>query len=284
MSTPVTWTRQHTLAAFHLYTLLSFGRLHQRAPEIQQLAQWQGRTPSSLAMKLVNFASLDPQIVASGRAGLSGATKQDRELWAELQQDWDTVATEAADAYAALALTHGIQSDDEFLQDEQEEFADGRTRSAMVQVRVNQARFRKSILASYNATCCISGLRHEKLVIASHIVPWSNDTKNRLNPQNGLCLSALHDRAYDQGLVTVMPDYTVRISTKLIAQHDDRFMADALLRFDGKSISLPEKFRPAPQFLEFHARAFGFMSCSLDRGLVGWGRVTLERVFNLSTL
>jgi predicted restriction endonuclease len=259
MSTPVTWTRQNTLAAFHLYTLLPFGRLHQRASEIQQLAQWEGRTSSSLAMKLVNFASLDPQIVASGRAGLSGATKQDRELWAELQQDWDTVATEAADAYAALALTHGVQSDDELLQDEQEEFADGRTRSAMVQVRVNQARFRKSILASYNATCCISGLRHEKLVIASHIVPWSNDTKNRLNPQNGLCLSALHDRAYDQGLVTVMPDYTVRISTKLIAQHDDRFMADALLRFDGKSISLPEKFRPAPEFLEFHARAFGFM-------------------------
>ena len=62
------------------------------------------------------------------------------------------------------------------------------------------------MLASYNATCCVSGLRHEKLGIASHIVPWSHDTHNRLNPQNGLCLSALHDRAYDQGLMAVLPD------------------------------------------------------------------------------
>ena len=62
------------------------------------------------------------------------------------------------------------------------------------------------MLASYNATCCVSGLRHDKLVIASHIVPWCHDTHNRLNPQNGLCLSALHDRAYDQGLMTVLPD------------------------------------------------------------------------------
>ncbi|WP_397412437.1 HNH endonuclease [Polaromonas sp.] len=259
MSKPVQWTRQHTLAAFHLYTLLPFGRLHQHAPEIRQLAQWEGRTPSSVAMKLVNFASLDPQVVASGRVGLSGASNQDKALWAALQQDWDAVANEAAEAYAALALGHGVQADQELLQDEQEEFAEGRTRSAIVQVRVNQARFRTSVLASYNATCCISGLQHEKLVIASHIVPWSIDSKNRLNPQNGLCLSALHDKAYDQGLITVMPDYTVRISTKFKAQKDDCFIADALLRFDGKSISLPEKFRPAPEFLEFHARAFGFL-------------------------
>lgn len=74
---------------------------------------------------------------------------------------------------------------------------EGRMRSAWVQVRINQARFRKSVLTSYNATCCISGLQHEKLVIASHIVPWRMDSKNRLNPQNGLCLSALHDKAYD---------------------------------------------------------------------------------------
>lgn len=255
----VKWTPAHTLSAFHLYTLLPFGKLHQRTPEIQQLASWQGRTPSSLAMKLVNFASLDPQIIASGRAGLSGASKQDRELWAELKENWDAVAESAANAYTELATAHGVQADTELLQDVLDEIEEGRTRSAVVQIRVNQARFRKSVLASYNATCCISGLKHEKLVIASHIVPWSIDTKNRLNPQNGLCLSALHDKAYDQGLITVMPDYTVRISTKFKVQKDDHFIADALLRFDGKSISLPERFRPAPEFLEFHARAFGFM-------------------------
>ena len=260
MSESVTWTRQHTLAAFHLYTLLPFGKLDKRNPEIQQLAQWEGRTPSSLAMKLGNFASLDPQIKATGRAGLSGATNQDRELWVALHQDWDDVAIEAAEAYAALALSHGVQADTELLQEEPEEFAEGRTRSAVVQVRINQARFRKSVLSGYDATCCISGLRHEKLVIASHIVPWSQDTKNRLNPKNGLCLSALHDRAYDQGLITVMPDYTVRISAALKTAPIDAFLRSSLIDSHATSIRLPERFLPDPAFLAAHARHFGFMA------------------------
>lgn len=258
MATSVPWTREHTLAAFHLYTLLAFGKLHHRTPEIQQLASWQGRTPSSLAMKLVNFASLDPQIIASGRAGLSGASNQDRELWSALQHNWDMIAEEAASAYTDLALAHGVQADSELLKEVEEEIGEGWTRSAIVQVRVHQARFRRAILASYDSTCCISGLRHEKLVIASHIIPWSQDTKNRLNPQNGLCLSALHDRAYDQGLITVLPDFTVRVSPKLIMDQND-FLMTSLLNLDGMMIKLPERFRPSPEFLSAHSKRFGFV-------------------------
>jgi putative restriction endonuclease len=261
MPTPsVKWTRPHTLAAFHLYTLLPFGKLHRGTPEIQQLAVWEGRTSNSVAMKLSNFASLDPQIIASGRAGLSGATNQDRALWAELQNDWDKVAEEAANAYAMLALSHGVAADHALIEEQPFAIEEGRTRSALVQVRINQARFRKSVLTSYNATCCISGLQHEKLVIASHIVPWCMDSRNRLNPQNGLCLSALHDKAYDQGLITVMPDFTVRVSPAFKAYPQDSFLVDALLRVNGQSIRLPERFPPAPEFLAFHARTFGFMA------------------------
>ena len=129
----------------------------------------------------------------------------------------------------------------------------------MVQVRVNQARFRKAVLASYNTTCCISRLRHEKLVIASHIVPWAQDTQNRLNPQNGLCLSALHDRAFDQGLITVLPDFTVRVSPKLKTASGDAFIKDSLIRFDKQGIHLPERFGPNPAFLTRHAKRFGYL-------------------------
>lgn len=262
-SPSVKWTQSHTLAAFHLYTLLPFGKLYRGTLEVQQLAAWQGRTASSVAMKLVNFASLDPQIIASGRAGLSGASNQDRALWVALQNNWDAVAEEAANAYSTLALNHGIAADSALIEEpEDTPFAgeEGRMRSAWVQVRINQARFRKSVLTSYDATCCISGLQHERLVIASHIVPWRMDSKNRLNPQNGLCLSALHDKAYDQGLITVMPDFTVRVAPALKAQQEGNFMADALLRFDGLAIRQPERFRPAPEFLAFHARTFGFIA------------------------
>ena len=259
-TTAVPWTRSHTLSAFHLYTLLPFGKLHSRNPEIKQLASWQGRTANSLAMKLVNFASLDPVITGTGRAGLSGASNQDRVLWAELQSNWDQVAIEAANAYAKLALSHGVDADAPLIEDvEPVPIEEGKTRSATVQVRVNQARFRKAILASYDSTCCISGLSHERLLIASHIVPWSEDTKNRLNPQNGLCLSALHDKAYDLGLITVLPDYRIRVSKKLMSGKADSFMVDSLLRFDNQLINPPKKLKPAPVFLEAHAMKFGFL-------------------------
>ncbi len=52
--------------------------------------------------------------------------------------------------------------------------------------------------------------------VASHIVPWAEDRRNRLNPHNGLCLSAPHDRAFDQGLITITPgSLRVRVSERL---------------------------------------------------------------------
>ena len=135
----------------------------------------------------------------------------------------------------------------------------GRTRAALVQVRVNQVRIRQAVLARYNATRCVSGLRHDKSAIASHIVSWSEDHQNRLNPRNGLCLSALHDRAYDQGLITVLPDFTIRVSTDLRSTEADDFARRAIAVFDGRSIQLPERFKPDEAFLTSHAQRFGFL-------------------------
>jgi predicted restriction endonuclease len=123
--------------------------------------------------------------------------------------------------------------------DEVPEIAEGKTTTALVQVRVNQARFRRAILASYNAACCMSGLRVPKLLVASHIVPWSMDTQNRLNPSNGLCLSALHDRAYDQGLITVLPDFIIRVSRDLQHTDLDSFTKNTLAQCQGQTIRLP---------------------------------------------
>ncbi len=258
MPRSINWTRPETLAALHIYLQLPFGQLHQRNPKIKQLAGWIGRTPGSIALKLVNLASLDPQIVASGRSGMGNASKLDESIWQELQSNWDAVALEAAAEYDRLAVAHDLPAAVDVI-DEVPEIAEGKTRAAVVQVRVNQVRFRRAILASYGATCCISGLHHEKLVVASHIVPWSVDKKNRLNPQNGLCLSALHDKAYDQGLLTVLPDYTIFVAESLLTAVDDSFLTKALLSFHGKHIRMPERFRPSPDFLEAHALRYRFI-------------------------
>jgi putative restriction endonuclease len=250
------WTRDEVLAALHLYTQLSFGQLHQRNPEIKALADRMGRTPSSVAMKLTNLASLDPQITASGRKGLPGASQLDRAVWDELQSHWDSIALQAASSYEQMMglVTTPLDESDEELP----EFAEGRTSLRVIRARTNQQWFRKAVLNSYQSRCCISGLTEERLLIASHIVPWSEDTENRLNPQNGLCLSALHDKAFDLGLITVTPEYRVLVSPKLKAKSADAFMAESLLRFDGETIELPERFRPKAAFLAWHGQRFGY--------------------------
>lgn len=124
---------------------------------------------------------------------------------------------------------------------------------------MNQARFRRAVLAGYNARCCISGLAEPRLLVASDIVPWSLDTQNRLNPHNGLCLSALHDKAYDTGLITVLPDFTVRVSSQLKGAGVDGFTRESIAHYDGHQITLPERLRPEPAFLESHAKRFQFL-------------------------
>ena len=101
------------------------------------------------------------------------------------------------------------------LLEEAHEFPEGRSREAIIRVRVNQGFFRAAVLASYSARCCITGLSIPQLLMASHIVPWSVDAKNRTNPQNGLCLNAIHDRAFDCGLLTVTTDLKVKLSPRV---------------------------------------------------------------------
>jgi putative restriction endonuclease len=258
MPRPTDWTREQTLAALHVYFQLPFGQLHQRNPLIRQLSGWIGRTPGSVALKLVNFASLDPQVLASGRAGMSNASQLDKTIWNELNTNWDLIADEAAHTYEHYGSQHGIVPGAD-VAEEVPEVAEGKTVTALVKVRVNQARFRRAVLASYNGRCCVSGLAIPQLLIASHIVPWSMDTKNRLNPQNGLCLSALHDKAYDIGLITVLPDFTVCVSKRLQDVDLDGFTKQTLSRYHGQRIVLPERFRPSPSFLEAHASRFEFI-------------------------
>lgn len=254
------WTREHLLPVLHLYTELPFGQLHGRNPHVKELADWLGRTHASVAMKLTNLSSLDPAITSTGRSGLPGASKLDKAVWAEFQSNWDEMALASSQAYERLAIDHRVVPALELAAFELERpvFGEGRTRTTWTEVRTNQARFRKSVLANYEERCCISGLAVKGLLVASHIVPWSEDTHNRLNPQNGLCLSVLHDRAFDLGLITITRDYRVRLSNSIATQKADAFLLDSLLRFDGAEIQMPIRYRPAPPFLEAHAARFGF--------------------------
>lgn len=97
----------------------------------------------------------------------------------------------------------------------------------------------------------MSGLSEPRLLIASHIVPWSKDKANRLNPSNGLCLSAIHDKAFDKGLIALSDDFRVLVSAEL-QRSEDSFIKSVILPLNGRSIELPERFVPDTNFVARH--------------------------------
>jgi putative restriction endonuclease len=130
----------------------------------------------------------------------------------------------------------------------------GIERDATVRVRVNQGFFRRRIVSAYGFRCCVTGLAVPELLVASHIVPWAQDVDNRLNPRNGLCLNALHDRAFDRGLMWIEDGFTIRFSPRLRppAAPPDSTM-EWLTSFDGKQLRLPRRFNPDSELLRRHA-------------------------------
>ena len=90
-------------------------------------------------------------------------------------------------------------------------------------------------------------------MIASHIKPWNkSDECEKTNPQNGLCLNALHDKAFDRGFLTVKRDYTIVVSNDITDVFNGQTVDLFFKKFANKKIRLPDRFLPDAQFLEYH--------------------------------
>lgn len=89
-------------------------------------------------------------------------------------------------------------------------------RQAIVKSRVGQGIFRMQLLKKYNETCIITGITEKKLLIASHIKPWSVSTnQERLSSENGLILSPTFDKLFDSGLISFRDNGRIIISNLL---------------------------------------------------------------------
>src|SRR5471032_1735331 len=96
------WTRDELLVALNLYHKLTFGQLHARQPAIVALADKLERGANSLAMKLCNFASLDPALKLRDIKGLDGASALDRTVWNEFHADLNETVPASEDALRTL--------------------------------------------------------------------------------------------------------------------------------------------------------------------------------------
>lgn len=249
------WTREELILALDLYCRMPFGQIHGSNPHIVKLAAALGRTPSAVSMKMCNFARLDPALQNRKIAGLSHGSKKDVEIWNEFDNRWQNLALMSADiqrAHYRQPLADTLLEPDDIAEMETE-------KEATVKVRLVQRFFRQSVLSSYNSACSICQIAIPALLNASHIIPWSDDESKRADPRNGICLCALHDRAFDRGYLAVDGNLQVLVSREVTRANVSPTHKIALLDIQGQPINLPERFHPHAEYFEYH-RAHIFQS------------------------
>ena len=244
------WTREELLIAMNLYCKLPFGKLDQRTPLIIAAAKKMGRTPSSLSMKLCNLASLDPDLKARGIKGLEGASQGDRDIWKQFHQNWNELGEESEELVEKLQLTRKSKKESN------PTAPDETDAMGWVKQRRGQQFFRATVLASFNYRCCMTGNPIPELLRASHIASWKKHPEHRLNPQNGLCLAATQDAAFDRYLITLDKELRIILSKRLKEHFSNQSVRENFEPYEGKKIECPEKFEPDRAFLDYHRSAF----------------------------
>jgi len=243
------WSEEETILAYYYYCQIPFGKFYSRNPLVIRISTMLGRKPGALVKKIGNLASFDPEMKRRNVRGLGNASKLDGIVFNRFKDNWEELvllATEIEQGYATNTPIIPSNSDEVVL-------PPGLDKEKATSARINQSFFRNAVLSAYNHRCCISGIQLDSLLIASHIKPWSesNPFTERTNPSNGLCLNALYDKAFDNGLITILPNYTILVSSKIPNEIADNELL-RLNRLRGQRIMLPNKFVPSKQFLEYH--------------------------------
>lgn len=243
------WTRDETLMAWALYMILPAKEIDDEGQDVQRLARALGRSANAVALKVWNIAAHDERRLAKGKVGMSHGSHLDAEIWDDFAREGDALL-ERAVRLLADALNRGSAS--ESVEYAVVDLPIGATKETTVAARVNQRYFRNRLLENYDGRCCLTGLSLPSLLVASHIKPWSDSdpVTERLAPDNGLLLNSLHDRAFDQGLITL--DNELRVVVSPVVPKDDKAAAEYLWNFEGQQIAEPLAFSPRQEFIEYH--------------------------------
>ena len=251
------WTRDELLVLLNVYHKLTFGQLHARQPVIVDLAKKLDRGANSVAMKLCNLASLDPALQLRGIRGLPGASALDRAVWTEFHADLNETAPASEEALRKLFKT-GATAELEVLpkvgiRTRKRPNVEATEILATVKQRRGQEYFRDAVLNNFGGRSGVTGLALRELLTASHILPWSSHPAERLNVQNGLSLSRLHDAAFDRGLITFDDDLRLLLSPRLKAELSQSTVEANFGAYVGEPLLIPDDAAlPDTSFLARH--------------------------------
>jgi putative restriction endonuclease len=244
------WSREELIVAFNLYLTIEFGKMHKHNSDVIELAKLINRTPSSIAMRLGNFASVDPFHQERGIKGLGNAKRQVQPIWDEFFNNKEELLFQSEEILAEKENTSVEIKFKDILTDLKD--LKGETVLREVKTRVNQCTFRKIVLINYANKCAITGIDIPELLFASHIVPWSKSEEHRLNPENGICLSTLYDKAFDKGLIGINIDHKIIFSDTLKKKKDTEYFQKYFASIENQKILKAQKYLPKKEFLEHH--------------------------------
>ena len=240
------WSREELVLAFELYCRIPFQKTKANNPLVRELASLVGRTPASVARKLGNFGAFDTALQKLNIRGLTHTSKLDRGIWDEFHNDWNGLVWQAnlvrKEFGGTSPIGHTVKSP--------------RGPSEAIRLtkqRVHQSFFRDAVLSSYEETCCVTGLAVRECLVASHIVPWSEDDRFRTDPTNGLCLSATFDRLFDAGLMTVSSDLIIHFSSHVMKSQNS-VTRGLLACYHARPLRKPHRFLPSGERLEWHRK------------------------------
>lgn len=245
------WTRDEMILVLNLYLKLPFGKMDRRNPDVIHLANIIGRTPNAVALRLVNYASHDPQLKRRGISGMAHGGKKCGEYWNEFINDRERLLFESERILAQREGTTIEQKYEQEIRDIPQGIV-GETKVREVKTRVNQNVFRQIVLANYEGRCALTGIDLSELLVASHIIPWSENEQERLNPENGICLSSLYDKAFDKGLISFTNDQRVIFSVRLKDNIGKDYYAKYFKPIEDAELVTPRKYHINPSFLEWH--------------------------------
>lgn len=250
------WSRDEFMLVMNLYTKLRYGQFNYRNIEVIKLAELIGKTPGAVAFKLVHLSRQDPKHKDRVK-GLANPGKNAIEMYNEFSSNWNEMLYQSEVLLAKYQnkKVEEISLDQNEIQEIEKDILygkEGKDIERIVKARVNQSLFRKVVVNNYSNSCAICNLDIQNLLVASHILKWSENKEHRLNPENGLCLCNIQDRAFELGFIGINTDYSILISNELKQVKEKETFSSLFGRHENKSIILPDKFYPNTDFLESH--------------------------------
>ncbi|MFI3198956.1 MAG: HNH endonuclease [Methylococcaceae bacterium] len=148
------------------------------------------------------------------------------------------------------APINNIDSDQNYISNEIHEKLPKFGEPVLVKPRLGQSSFRMTVTDAYNRRCAMTGENTLVVLEAAHIIPYAKEGTHSV--KNGLLLRSDFHKLFDVGLISVTPEYKIRISPRI---KETWFNGKVYYRLDNQPLTvMPEKInlRPDPDYLQWH--------------------------------